>query len=172
MSSQLLIAYTTKNGSTKEVAEAIAQTLGGEGLESKVLNLRQVDSLAGYRAIVIGAPFYYGAWSKDALAFIEKHRRELESLPVALFALGPSSEKGEELRKACEHFRQVLVNSVTLKPFAAEVFGGRFDPTKLGLAEKLVACLPACPLHGLPASDARDWKAIEAWAKAVAEGLR
>jgi hypothetical protein len=44
-----------------------------------------------------------------------------------------------------------------LEPLSVAIFGGVVDPAKLPF-----------PLNRMPASDARDWAAIEAWAEEVA----
>lgn len=50
-----------------------------------------------------------------------------------------------------------------LKPLAVEVFAGKLDPAKLRFPDSLLTMLPASPLHGMPATDARDWAAIRTW---------
>ena len=58
-----------------------------------------------------------------------------------------------------------------LKPVAVELFGGKYDPARLRFPDSLLKALPASPLHGAPASDIRDWEAIGAWARSLAEKL-
>jgi hypothetical protein len=45
---------------------------------------------------------------------------------------------------------------------AVGMFGGRYNPSKLGLFHRLLTAQPASPLHGMPAGDARDRAAIRA----------
>jgi menaquinone-dependent protoporphyrinogen oxidase len=52
------------------------------------------------------------------------------------------------------------------------MFGGKYDPSKLSFFHRLLTALPASPLHGLPASDLRDWTAIRAWANDLAAKLQ
>jgi menaquinone-dependent protoporphyrinogen oxidase len=58
-----------------------------------------------------------------------------------------------------------------LAPVSVGVFGGKYDPAKLHLTDRVLAALPATPLHGLAASDLRDWPAIQAWADDLAGRL-
>ena len=51
------------------------------------------------------------------------------------------------------------------------MFVGKYDPTKLRFADRLVTKPPASPLHGLDAHDDRDWEAIGAWADDVSQAL-
>jgi menaquinone-dependent protoporphyrinogen oxidase len=94
MSDSVLVAYATSYGSTLEVAEAVAATLRERGLEVDIQPMRQVRTLAGYSAVVLGAPLYMFRWHKDARRFLSRHRQALtkhppESIRVAIFALGP-----------------------------------------------------------------------------------
>ncbi len=90
MSDSILVAYATRYGSTQDVAEQIAATLRKCGLKVEVKPAKQVRSLEGYCAVVLGAPFYIGSWLKDAQRFLEQHQVALLERPVAVFALGPT----------------------------------------------------------------------------------
>ena len=96
MSFSVLIGYATRYGSTKEVAEAIAATLRDDGFPVDIQPLRNVRSLAGYNAIVMGAPLYMYRWHKDATRFLSRHRQILGERPVAVFALGPVHDPHDE----------------------------------------------------------------------------
>ena len=89
MGSSVLVGYATRYGSTREVAEALAAALREQGLGVDLRPVRDVGSIDGYRAVVLGAPFYIGSWHKDALSFVTRHAEGLASRLVALFALGP-----------------------------------------------------------------------------------
>ena len=93
MSNSILIAYATRYGSTQEVAERIAATLREGGLTVDVHPVKQVRTLDGYRAVVVGAPLYMFNWLKEARDFVSRHRAALATRPVAVFALGPTEDK-------------------------------------------------------------------------------
>ena len=168
MSASVLVAYATRYGSTQEAADTIAATLREGGLEVEIQPARQVRTLEGYRAVVLGAPLYIGAWHKDALNFLSRHRQALAQLPVAIFALGPTHTDEQELQGAREQFDKEKQKFPWLAPVALQVFGGKYDPARLRFPDSLLAKLPASPLYNAPASDARDWIAICAWAKDLA----
>lgn len=169
--STVLVTYATRYGSTAEVAEAIAKRLGEQGVSADVMPTREVSSLDGYQAVVLGAPVYIGSLLKDASAFLEHHRQELERLPVAVFVLGPltSDQLAEDGHKQLETALQKA--APWLQPVAAEEFAGAYDPAHLRFADKLAAVFPASPLHDVPAEDGRDWNAIAAWADRLPETL-
>jgi len=160
----MLVAYGTRYGSTREVAETVAATLGEQGIETDAKQAREVRSLDGYDAVVFGTPLYMGTLHKDVRALLERNRAALEQTPLALFALGPiKADDGVEGSRA--QLLEALAKVPVPTPAATAVFVGAYDPARLGLRDKVIAALPASPLHGEPAHDERDWGAIRAWAR-------
>ena len=159
MAGGVLVGYATRSGSTREVAEAVADSLRQNGVEAYLQPLRGIRSLAGYRMLVLGAPLYMFRWHKDALSFLSAHRKELATLPAAVFALGPFHDVEKEWQDIRAQLDEELAKFPWFVPVKREVFGGRFDPAKLRFPFSLI---PA--LKKMPASDIRNWDAIRAWA--------
>ena len=159
MSSVVLVGYATRYGSTQEVAEAVAATLREGGLDVDIQPMREMRTLAGYSAVVLGAPLFMFRWHKDALDFLSKHRKALMERPVAVFALGPTHDPYDE--KEWQDSRAQLDKELAkypwLRPVALEMFGGKYDPEYLRFPINLLAGKE-------PVSDLRDWTAIRAWA--------
>jgi menaquinone-dependent protoporphyrinogen oxidase len=166
METKILVAYASKHGSTQEIAEAVAQTLREQGLAVDLQAVRSVRTLAGYRAVVLGAPLYIFHWHKDALQFLSRNRSVLEGgMPAAVFAGGPFGKGDEqEWQEVRRQLEGELAKFPWFKPAAVELVGGRFDPTRLRFPYNLI---PA--LKQMPASDLRDWGAIRTWAINLAE---
>lgn len=169
MAGSVLVGYATQYGSTREVADAVAEALRARGFDVDVQPAGNVRSLDGYRAVVLGAPLYIGRWHKDAVRFVARHGQALAQRPLAIFALGPLAV--DERQATQEQLDQELAKLQGLDPVDVRLFGGKYDPNRLSLAHKLLAALPASPLHGVPARDARDWEAIEEWARGIARKL-
>lgn len=163
MTEKILVAYASKYGSTREVAEAVAQALQANGLTADLQPARGVRSLEGYSAVVLGAPLYMFHWHKDALQFLTRHKQALTQLPVSVFALGPFHDEPEDWQEVRKELEKELAKFPWLSPAAAEVFGGKFDPTALTFPWNLVPALKA-----MPPSDLRDWDKIRAWACGLA----
>ena len=167
MPASILVAYATRQGSTREVAEAVAAALRERGLEFDLQPMREVRSLERYQAIVLGTAIYMFRFHKDARRFLARHRRALAERPVAIFALGPFNDEEKEWQGVRAQLDKELAQFPWFAPVAHEVFGGKFDPAKLRFPYNLVPYLKR-----LPASDIRDWKAIHAWASSLAEKLQ
>ena len=164
MANNILVAYATEYGSTQEVAEAVVSTLRAEGIEVELHHVREVRSLEGYRAVVLGAPLYMFRWHRDARNFLSRHRKALQSLPVYVFALGPFHNKEEELQSVHEQMGKELARYPWFKPLVVQPFVGKFDPAKLRFPFNIIG-----PLKNMPACDERDWPAIKTWASDLAD---
>jgi menaquinone-dependent protoporphyrinogen oxidase len=154
----ILLTYATRFGSTQEVAEAITTALREAGFEVELQPMQEVRSLDGYEAVVLGAALYNTRWHQDAHQFLTKHQDALKQRPVAIFALGPLNTSEAAKRNSSRQLDKELAKYPWLKPFAVEMFAGKYDPSKPGLG-----------IFGrlLPARDYRDWKAIRAWANTL-----
>jgi menaquinone-dependent protoporphyrinogen oxidase len=163
MSASVLVTYATRYGSTQKAAEAIAAALREHGLAVDVQPVREVNTIEGYRTVVLGAPLYMFHWHKDALRFLTRHRAALSTRPVAIFVLGSIHNEEKEYQGAREQLDKELAKFLWLIPTAIAIFGGKFDPQVLTFPYNLI---PA--LKKMPASDVRDWVAIRAWADDLA----
>ena len=83
------VAYATKLGSTREIAEALAAELLAAGLDPDVQQVNDVRSLVGYDAVVLGSALYAAHWQRDANRFVQRHLEALQAVPVWLFSSGP-----------------------------------------------------------------------------------
>jgi menaquinone-dependent protoporphyrinogen oxidase len=160
MNSPILVAYATERGSTKEVAEAIAEQLTADGLAIDVRAAEAVDDLAPYGAVVLGTALYMGRIHRDARAFLAAHRASLGSVPFAVFGLGPRTLAEDDVAGSRRQLEKSVAKVGGLSPFATAVFGGVIDPAKLRF-----------PFSRFEASDARDWEAIAAWTSRIAPRL-
>jgi menaquinone-dependent protoporphyrinogen oxidase len=159
MTIHILVAYTTRNGSTAEIALAVAKELENTGASVKVSDMKTIASVADYQAVVIGAPLYMGSMVKDVAQFVGKHREGLRNMPVAAFAVGisPKNPDPNAVRQAAAALHTAIA---PIQPIASVVFAGKLNPAKLSFIQRKMTELIKSPI-----GDFRDWEAIAAWAR-------
>jgi menaquinone-dependent protoporphyrinogen oxidase len=160
MTGTILIAYGTKHGSTREVADAVAQTLAELGLAVETLPAARVNDVSHYEAVVVGGALYTGRWHPDALHLLKRHKAALASIPVAVFGMGPKTTEEHDVQQARAQLDKALAKVPEVEPRAVAIFGGVIDPEQLRF-----------PFNRMPQSDARDWAAIRAWGVDVASAF-
>src|SRR3954454_958529 len=160
MNERVLIAYGSKHGSTAATAESVAGMLREDGAEADICEAAAVKTLDGYDAVVVAGSIYAGRWHADACKFVKRFEGDLRVRPTAIFAMGPKTSDPEDLASARAQLDGALkrLPDVAADPIA--VFGGVIDPAKLHF-----------PFNRMPATDARDWTQIAAFADAFAAAL-
>ncbi len=178
---KVLVAYATRHGATRGIAERIGQVFEREGLDVAVWPVERAGSIDAYDAFVVGAPAYMGHWMKEASAFVRKHRSILAERPVWLFSCGPTGtvpteeERQDALRASIPaEFAEL---DAAIHPRDQSIFYGAYDPDAqpIGIAEGFLARLTKVApkvADGIPSGDFRDWPEIEAWAERIARELQ
>lgn len=158
----VLVAYASKHGSTRGIAEGIGGRLRDRGIEAVVRPIRDVDGLEPYEAIVVGSAVYLGAWMKEAVAFLEGHADALGRVPVWLFSSGPTADEGMDLAVSAKHQRRLDA----LGARDHHLFRGALDPEALNFIERRAVKAAKQPL-----GDFREWTDVERWADTIADAI-
>lgn len=184
---KILVGYITHSGTTRDVAEAIAEEMTKKGVESDVLPLDQVKDTAPYTALVLGAPMIIG-WHRDGLKYLSQHKTELAQKPLVLFLTGMSLTDtpapdlpgiqlhiDPKLAATPKHANRLSFkeNFATIKNYlrpilktspksltAVGLFGGRLDYYRLKWWEVAFVML----VVGAKPGEKRNWPDIRAWA--------
>ena len=172
---RILVAYASRHGATRGIAERIAETLIAAGQRVDVRALKDVADPVDYDAFVIGSAVYMFHWLKDMTRFLRRNRRILADRPVWLFSSGPlgtetTDAKGRDVLEVSAA-KEAAEFEAAIHPRGKAMFFGAYTPGKpVGLAERFVQKMPAAR-DAMPEGDFRDWEAIEAWAACIASEL-
>ncbi len=169
---RILVAHASKCGSTREIAEFIAEKLRGRGFEVEAREVGSVTGLAGYDAVVVGGAVYMGHWMPEAVDFVQRNQSALVSRPVWLFSSGPlqlpPGSPSLDDPKLVPTEIPGLIEAV--HPREHRIFLGALDPAKLPFKYRALRKPPAARAI-LPEGDFRDWADVEAWAGEIAKVL-
>src|SRR6476619_3884034 len=164
---RVLVAYASKRGSTAEIAEAVAKTLGEAGLEVDCRESGDVSDVSLYDAVVLGSAVYMKRWRGDAKHFLRKHSTRLAERPLWVFSSGPVGDPDQEEHPEWLEPPKIVNKVEELGARDHVVFGGRLPAEPHGPIEKAM-------VTGVPVEfrDRRDWNEIRVWATGIASGLR
>ena len=165
---RVLVAHASRLGSTREIAERVAETLARRGIATRAVAVTEPCDPRDYDAVVIGSAVYAGHWLKEGVEFVRRHRDALADRPVWLFSSGPvgntaTSHPSVAPAEAAELER--LVGARGHRVFAGALDRSTVDGAGLGGVMGFIA------RHLVPEGDYRDWTDIEVWAGAIAREL-
>ena len=183
-----LIVYGTRYGATASTSEEIADVFRQEGLDVKVVNLKEdkVKDISEYDLVVVGSGIKIKKWTKEPEKFLKKFQKELANKKTAIFIccgakypLDEKADKETEIEYAKTHHLEGKAAKYNLQPVALGLFGGVYNFNKMGwfFRKTLSAVKPQLEEAGVPQTepglyDTRDLNAIRSWAKELAQKVQ
>ena len=167
-----VVVFASRYGSTKEIAEFIAEHLRQNGVSAEARSVETISNPEDYEALVVGSAVYMQHWMDSAVEFIHRHQTVLTDRPVWLFSSGPLELPPELVANNAPDIvpKEIPGLRETLKPRDHRVFFGVLDPDKLSFKHRALRKLPAArPL--LPEGDFRKWDEIKSWTDEIAQAL-
>jgi menaquinone-dependent protoporphyrinogen oxidase len=157
---RVLVAYASKMGATREIAEEIRAELERVGVHAEAHNVCEVVSAEFYDAVVLGTAVYAGRWRPEAVRFVKRHTGELKARPLWLFESGWVGKRPPTVTATPGGRRR----AARLGAEPPTVFGGRLDPAlATGWFDRALA-------KRMP-GDSRDFDEIHTWAGQIADAL-
>ncbi|MEV4900236.1 flavodoxin domain-containing protein [Citricoccus sp. NPDC055426] len=150
-----LVVASSQHGSTREIAERIAEVLRvNKGVTTVVEDTKDAPKwLATVDAVVVALPVYGGSLDKAGKAFLDSHRAELADKSLFIAASGGSPGLDPKLEAVLGTYGARDVTYLR----------GAVTEEKLGFLEKLLIKMAKGQF-----GDFRNWDAVEAWGKSLA----
>jgi menaquinone-dependent protoporphyrinogen oxidase len=163
----VLVAYASRRGATRGVAERIAARLRQHGLNVHLDPLLGREEVGRFQAVVLGSALYSHEWEGEAVEFVRRNAATLAGHPVWTFSVGWLGHGGgsgpEDVPQDAKHLAEThrLVQARDHRFFV-----GALDAADLSLFQRL-----AFRMRGGKSGDFRDWAAIDTWADEIARQL-
>lgn len=164
---RVLVVYASRFGSTRGIAERIAEELRRRGLHADLRDVTEDGGMGAHDAVVLGSAVFNGRWMPEADDFVRRNREALTAATVWLFTVGTFGDDkrviGPLMRREPRNIGELIA---TLHPRGYRVFAGVIDRHQWPFLSRLF-------FHALGGrlGDHRDWAAIDAWAAAIAREL-
>jgi menaquinone-dependent protoporphyrinogen oxidase len=158
----ILVCYASRYGSTRGIAEIIADELRDAGYEVTLSPVSDVGDPGNYDAVIIGSPLYMGKWLVEAREYVSRFRNSLRSRPVAVFTAGFTLRELTDSRLTAVD--EALASSVKLyiSPVAIGYFAGKLDPDHMTTADRAIITLT-----GAVPGDFREPDEIKKWTRTL-----
>jgi menaquinone-dependent protoporphyrinogen oxidase len=165
---KVLVIYGSWLGSTREIAEAIAESMRAEGAQVDVLSGRAVKGVKDYDGVVIGSSVRAGMLHSGMKRPVRRFSKQLAEKPVAAFvgcAMANNKEETDAEAKSKEYITKFMDKFPQIKLLDVKPFAGAFlVENARGFMKTMVQNVAA---ETTGEGDPRDWEAIAAWAKDI-----
>lgn len=160
----ILVAYATHSGATRTLADAIVAQLRKMGIAGEAVDVRDDPDPSGHDAVILGSGIRMDSLEKSAVTWASRHRRQLASMPVAVFSCSGSAS--DPAKAGRQQGMDSFVADCGFDPVAVRNFPGWVILEKLPLHEK--ALMKAMRV---PRGDFRDLEAVAAWTREILPAL-
>ena len=171
----VLVAYATDHGSTRGVADRIADRLQQRGVDADARAVADVGGVPRYEAVVVGSAIHGSRWLPAARQFADRNAGPLRERPVWLFSVSTLGDEesmfpsrvADRLRAMRKETPEVAELRRLLHPREHRNFAGAITRSHWAAAGR--AFFRAI---GGRYGDHRNWAAIDAWADRIAAQLQ
>ena len=171
---QILIAYSTTDGHTRQICERLRQLVEPKGHRVTVKPIADCGAadLQACDAIVIGASIRYGKHKPEVAEFVGRHQAALDSKPNALFSVNVVARKPGKDRAEGNPYLQKFLRKISWKPQRLDVFAGRIDYPRYGWLDRtmirFILWMGKGPTDPKGTFEFTDWKRVEAFGAEIA----
>jgi menaquinone-dependent protoporphyrinogen oxidase len=161
MPGKILVAYATKLGSTREVADRIGEIIKKHNIGADVRKINSIRDINEYSAVILGTPIRMGKPVSETISFLKKFQDQMKSKQVALFSVGlyMKEDTPENREKALKCLDPAL--EFIRKPISIGLFGGKVDYRTMPV---LLRWMFSKDTSGnLAEGDWRNWDSISEW---------
>ena len=162
---EVLILYSTVDGQTRRICDALTEILAGAGHDVTLAALTGDDSLDVERfdLVVVGASVRYGHHRKAVRRFIDSNAATLGRKRGALFSVNLVARNPEKRQPDTNPYLAKLLRQIPWTPSYLCVFAGRLDYSMYGFWDRLIIRLIMKITHG-PTDVTRveytDWNSV------------
>ena len=171
---KVFVGYATANGSTRGIAERIAQGLRRHSLDVDLLPMNATVEPSGYDAVVLGSAIHAGSWLPEGHQLVEREAGALRARPLWLFSVSTLGDEESMFRPGvADRLRRMRKETPELAQFR-EWIGRREHRNFAGAIRR--SDWPATGRAFFRAmggryGDHRNWAAIDAWTEQIARSL-
>ena len=128
---KLLIAYSSKHGTTKKCAEMLAGKLASAEVDICDVNKETPKAPEEYDVVVLGSSIRWGSASKKIKRYAKEHSDKLNNMPSAVFLCCGYPDEFEEYVRG--QFGKYLAPT-----YDFHCFGGELKPKQVKGFERLI----------------------------------
>ena len=175
MSSNILIAYATTDGHTREICHRLQKIAESKDNAVTLHELQPGDGLdlSEFDRIVIGASIRYGKHKPEVKAFIDKNQAVLESKPSAFFSVNAVARKPEKQTAETNPYVRKFLDKIAWKPPLVGIFAGKIEYPAYGAFDRtmirFIMWMGKGPTDPTGTFEFTDWDSVDAFGEKISQ---
>ena len=173
---RLLVAFTSYDGHTADIAEHIASTLRGENCAVEVCDLARSlpeRPLHEYDGMIAGGPIHGGRHHPQLVRFAAQNCEVLNGQPSAFFSVSLSAAGNKEQKGDANRCLNEFLDATGWKPGAATIVAGALLYRKYGFIKRWILKMIVRRAGAGDTDTSRnyvytDWNAVDEFARSFA----
>lgn len=168
MTAKTLVLYSSVDGQTVKIIKRIITHIEGE---VTLLNMDEDPEIdfSAYNKVLIGASIRYGNFRKNVLNFVNQHKKQLDAVPNAFFAVCLTARKPEKANPANNAYMAKFDRLSAWHPRLKGVFAGALLYSRYNWWQTLIIQL-IMKITGGSTDKSKDieltnWARVDAFAK-------
>ncbi len=121
---KLLVLYSSRNGQTRKIIEAMQDEFSGYDVEVADLHGPTRKNLSKYDKVLIGASVRYGHFHRDLYTFIHIHSEQLAAADASFFCVCLTARKPEKADPRNNAYISKFLAKSPWRPRTIGVFAG------------------------------------------------
>jgi menaquinone-dependent protoporphyrinogen oxidase len=168
MQNKLLIIYSSIDGQTLKICDAITKQLTENNQQVDLFSIDTFEGdLKSYNKIVIGSSIRYGVHHKKIIAFIKANKMALEATKSVFFSVNLVARKEEKSEPDTNPYVIKFFKTIDWKPTMVACFAGKIDYKKYTFFDRLMIQLIMYMTKGPTNKDAEieytNWEKVKAF---------
>ncbi|PKF57928.1 menaquinone-dependent protoporphyrinogen IX dehydrogenase [Alteromonadales bacterium alter-6D02] len=168
-----LLIYSTSDGQTLKICQAIADKMQQEQQAVKLLSLDDADNVDWQEVdkLIIGASIRYGHFNKQVMAFVKQHQEQIEQRPNGFFCVNLTARKPNKNTPETNAYMKKFIKLSPWQPQLQAVFAGALLYSKYRWSDKLIIRLIMKITGGVTDTsqdiEYTDWNKVEQYAQEI-----
>ena len=128
---RILVLYGTTDGHTRKIANAIGDTMRGNGLDVDVVHIDEMEpDPSHYAAVIVAASVHAGGYQKAVARWVRAYAGQLGRIPTAFVSVCLAIlSKNEDGRKEAAAIPQRFLEGVHWHPTIVKIVAGALPYT-------------------------------------------
>ena len=177
MEKKLGIIYSSVDGQTKKIAEALLQDLREQKVAAKLYSIEDFEEqVTDFDLLIIGAGVRYGKHNIRVRKFVLNNKESLSLITTAFFSVNLVARKSDRNSPGTNPYLIKFLKEVNWKPDFMAVFAGKLDYRAYSMLDRIMIKLIMKLTHGPTKSDTcieyTNWESVREFGELSLEQLK